>query len=304
MSKAPLLSTPEIGETLMICLLVSNTAVSLVLIQPHDGAEHLVHYVSKALQDAKAQYPDLEKLAFALVVSTKRFQPYFQAHTIHAFTNQPLRDVLQKPETSGKVVKWAIKLGEFDIHYKPRPATKGHVVVDFLSEFTKPQPSATPLVIAEPTPPQPSSTSQVILEYAFLFNFHTSNNISEYEALLAGLWLAKEMGSRQIQIFNDSQLVVHQVNQDFSAKDTSMTAYFQHIHRLLKTFEAYSISQIPRYENIHVNALVRLASAVKQGISRNIPIEFLDKPSTQAPVICTIDHSPAWKDPTLQSLQH
>ncbi|VVA37048.1 PREDICTED: retrotransposon unclassified, partial [Prunus dulcis] len=64
-----------------------------------------------------------------------------------------------KPETSGKVVKWAIKLGEFDIHYKPRPATKGHVVVDFLSEFTKPQPSATPLVIAEPTPPQPSSTS-------------------------------------------------------------------------------------------------------------------------------------------------
>lgn len=120
MSNAPLLSTPEIGETLMICLLVSNTAVSLVLIRPHDGAEHLVHYVSKALQDAKAQYPDIEKLAFALVVSTKRLQPYFQAHIIHALTNQPLREVLQKLKTSSKLVKWAIKLGEFDIHYKPR----------------------------------------------------------------------------------------------------------------------------------------------------------------------------------------
>ncbi|CAL9001013.1 unnamed protein product [Prunus brigantina] len=46
--------------------------------------------------------------------------------------------LLQKPETSGRLVKWAIELGEFDIHYKPRPATKGQAVADFISEFTEP----------------------------------------------------------------------------------------------------------------------------------------------------------------------
>ncbi|CAL8145589.1 unnamed protein product [Prunus armeniaca] len=50
------------------------------------------------------------------------------------------------------------------------------------------------------------------LSTALRFKFHASNNEAEYEALLAGLRLAKEMGAEQIQIFSDSQLVVHQVN--------------------------------------------------------------------------------------------
>ncbi|CAL8164128.1 unnamed protein product [Prunus armeniaca] len=124
MSRAPLLSTPEPGDILTIYLSVSATAVSSVLIRPHESAEHPVHYVNKGLQDAKVRYLDIEKLALALVVSARHLRPYFQAHTIHVLTNQPPRQVLQKPETSGRLVKWAIKLGEFDIHYKPRPGYK------------------------------------------------------------------------------------------------------------------------------------------------------------------------------------
>ncbi|KAI5335580.1 hypothetical protein L3X38_025713 [Prunus dulcis] len=105
------------------------------------------------------------------------------------------------------------------------------------------------------------------------------------------------MDAKQIQIFSDSQLVVHQVNQDFTAKDASMTAYLQHARHLLATFHVYSINQVPRSENSHANALARLASALEQGIGRHIHIEFLDQPSTQAPLICTIDHSPYMDGP-------
>ncbi|CAL9017981.1 unnamed protein product [Prunus brigantina] len=58
------------------------------------------------------------------------------------------------------------------------------------------------------------------------------------------------MGARQIQIFSDSQLVVHQVNQNFTAKDVSMTAYLQHTRHLLTTFNAYLISRCRRFANI------------------------------------------------------
>ncbi|CAL2270990.1 unnamed protein product [Prunus armeniaca] len=153
MSRAPLLSTPKPGDVLTIYLSVSTTTVSSVLIRPHEGAEHLVHYVSKALQDAEVRYLDIEKLAFALVVSAKRLRPYFQAHTIHVLTNQPLREVLQKPETSGRLIKWAIELVEFDIHYKPRPTTKGQVVAYFISELTEPQASTAPQIITDSTLP-------------------------------------------------------------------------------------------------------------------------------------------------------
>ncbi|XP_034225475.1 uncharacterized protein LOC117635208 [Prunus dulcis] len=293
MGRAPLLSTPEHGDILVIYLSVSVSAVSSVLIRSKDNAEHPVHYVSKALQDA------------------------------------------EKPETSGRLVKWAIELGEFDIHYKPRPAIRGQAVADFLSEFTEPQASAATQLITKPNLPpsqdhtaskgtfdltQPlwtlfvdgSSNAQgcgaglvlispdkVALEYALRFKFQASNNEAEYEALLAGLRLAKEMDAKQIQIFSDSQLVVHQVNQDFTAKDASMTAYLQHARHLLTTFHAHSIKQVSRSKNSHADALAKLASALEQGIGRHIHIEFLDQPSTQAPLICTIDHSPTWMDPIL-----
>ncbi|KAI5328097.1 hypothetical protein L3X38_027493 [Prunus dulcis] len=340
MGRAPLLSTPEHGDILVVYLSVSASAVSSVLIRLKDNAEHPVHYVSKALQDAEVRYPDIEKLAFSLVVSARRLRPYFQAHTIHVLTNQPLRQVLQKPETSGRLVKWAIELGEFDIHYKPRPAMRGQAIADFLSEFTESQASAATQLIIEPNPSpnqdqtptentldltQPlwtlfvdgSSNAQgcgaglvlvspdkVALEYALRFNFQASNNEDEYEALLAGLRLAKEMDAKQIQIFSDSQLVVHHVNQDFTAKDASMTAYLQHARHLLATFHAHSTKQVPRSENSHADALAMLASALEQGMGRHIHIEFLAQPSTQAPLICTIDHSPTWMDPILQFLQN
>ncbi|CAL9011062.1 unnamed protein product [Prunus brigantina] len=239
MSRAPLLSTPEPGDTLMIYLSVSATAVSAVLIQTKEGAEHPVHYVSKALQDAEVRYP----------VSARRLRPYFQAHTIHVLTNHPLR-----------------------------------------------QGCGAGLVLITP--------DKVVLEYAIRFKFHASNNKAEYEALLAGLRLAKEMGARQIQIFSDSQLVVHQVNQDFTAKDISMTAYLQHTRHLLTTFNAYLISQVPHSENSHADALARLASAIEQGIGCNIHMEILDQPSTRAPLICAIDHSPTWMDLILQFLHN
>ncbi|CAL2252502.1 unnamed protein product [Prunus armeniaca] len=84
--------------------------MDLSLIRPHEGAEHPVHYVSKALQDVEVRYPDIEKLAFALVVLARCPRPYFQPHTIHVLTNQPQRQVSQKLETSGRLVKWPLNL--------------------------------------------------------------------------------------------------------------------------------------------------------------------------------------------------
>ncbi|CAL8085979.1 unnamed protein product [Prunus armeniaca] len=124
MSKAPLLSKPLPGEVLLLYLSVSNTAVSSVLIRKPKKAELPIFYVSKALQSAELRYPPLEQLALALVASARRLRTYFQAHEITVLTNQPIPQVLQKPETSGQLVKWAIELGEFDIQFKPRHAKK------------------------------------------------------------------------------------------------------------------------------------------------------------------------------------
>ncbi|CAL9004172.1 unnamed protein product [Prunus brigantina] len=263
MSRAPLLSKPLPGEILLLYLSVSITAVSSVLIRKPEKAELPIFYVSKALQSAELRYPPLEQLALALVTSARRLRPYFQAHQITVLTNQPLR--------------------QFDVQFKPRPAEKGQVVADFISELTLPVPSEPS--ITDPTPPvienvtaehfDPSVPVWILhvdgsanqqgcgaglvlttpdggkLEYALRFSFSTSNNEAEYEALLAGLRLAKSMSARQISIHSDSQLIVNQITADFAAKDASMSAYLSAAHQLLRKFQAYEIRQIPRSENIY-----------------------------------------------------
>ncbi|KAM1074110.1 hypothetical protein ACFX2B_018899 [Malus domestica] len=69
MSKGPMLSKPEVGDTLIIYLSVSASAVSSVLIQKDGNVERPVYYASKALQDVETRYSNIEKLALALVMA-------------------------------------------------------------------------------------------------------------------------------------------------------------------------------------------------------------------------------------------
>ena len=61
--------------------------------------------------DTETRYPKLKKLALALVITSRKLRPYFYAHSIEALTNYLLCQLLQKAEASGRLLKWAIKLG-------------------------------------------------------------------------------------------------------------------------------------------------------------------------------------------------
>ncbi|KAM2651565.1 hypothetical protein EV1_015421 [Malus domestica] len=77
MSKAPLLSKPEVGDTSIIYLSVSASVVSSVLIRNDGNVKRHVYYASKALQDAETRYSNIEKFALALVMSARKLRPYF-----------------------------------------------------------------------------------------------------------------------------------------------------------------------------------------------------------------------------------
>jgi hypothetical protein len=105
LTEPPLLSSPVPGESLYLYLAVSTAAVSSVLFREEHGAQRPVYYVSKVLKDAETRYTAAEKLAFALIITAKRLRPYFQAHSIHILTDQPLKQILAKPGNSGRLVK-------------------------------------------------------------------------------------------------------------------------------------------------------------------------------------------------------
>ena len=78
----------------------------------------------------------MEKLALALVIATRKMKPYFHLHPVWVLTNYPLRQVLQKPDASGRLLKWAIELSQFEIEFLARLAIKGQALADFIAEFS------------------------------------------------------------------------------------------------------------------------------------------------------------------------
>ena len=133
--------SPSEGELLTLYLAVSDFLTSVVLVRDKDRVQHPVYYCSQALRGAKEGYPRMEKLILALVTTTRKLRPYFQAHTIEIPIEYLMKQVLHKPKTSGRLMKWAIELSEFDIRYKPKTAIKGQVLTDFVMEFTSVEPA-------------------------------------------------------------------------------------------------------------------------------------------------------------------
>ena len=120
LSSPPILLSPSEGELLTLYLVVSDFSTSAVLIRDKDRVQHPVYYCRRALRGVEERYPKMEKLILALVTTARKLHPFFQAHTIEILTEYPMKQVLHKQETSGRLMKWAIELSEFDIRYKPK----------------------------------------------------------------------------------------------------------------------------------------------------------------------------------------
>ena len=144
------MSQPVDGEELYLYLVASTTTVSANLVRSDEDDKHkLVYFVSTMLIDVETRYTDFERIALALCTVAKRLCPYFHVHNIVILTSYPIRAILHKPDDSGRLLKWAIDLSEFDIEYHPRSAIKGQALVDFIVEMSDMQPRDQPRDLSE-----------------------------------------------------------------------------------------------------------------------------------------------------------
>ena len=124
LSSPPILSSPLLKEELFIYLAVSEVAVSAMLFREENKKQRPMFYVNRMLLDVETHYSVVEKMVLALVNAKKKLRHYFKTHPITVITNFPIKQILSKPDLLGRLMKWAIDLGIYDIHYIPRAAKK------------------------------------------------------------------------------------------------------------------------------------------------------------------------------------
>ncbi|XP_056848927.1 uncharacterized protein LOC130499051 [Raphanus sativus] len=253
------------------------------------------------------------------------------AHQIVVGTSFPIEPVLHKPEGSGRLAKWAIELGEYDVIFRPATAIKSQVLADFVAEFSPAMLQALEqeikfhdsegekgewtlyvdgssnvrgagvgLLLTSPTGESASR--------AVRYNFKETNNEADYEALIAGLTLAKQMGVEDIQVFSDLQLIISQVKGDYQAKDPSMIRYLSVAKRLLDRFRHCKLTQIPREHNSQAEALVNLGSTLETTSHMSIPLRLLQWPATEKETepeeVSVVDEGETWMTPIIYYLRY
>lgn len=227
----PILTKPDLG-TLYLYLSVTDQVVSAVLVQEIGKDQQPIYFVSTVLHGVETRYQKIEKLDLALVVAARRLRPYFQCHPIVVRTDQPVRQVLQKPDLARRMVGWSVELSEFRLQYEPRGAMKAQVLSDFVVELIHPaeeQVNRTWYLSVDGASNLAGSGAGIVLEgpegilieQSLRFEFKASNNQAEYEALILGMRLAKEMGATTLQARSDSQLVTGQVSGNFRPRTHS-----------------------------------------------------------------------------------
>lgn len=121
---------------MLLNLAVSHNIVSEVLVKERGKVQQPIYYVNKVLLDIETRYTLAEQLALALVIVDRKLLQDFQSHPIIVFIDQALRLILQKPDVLGRLLKWAIELGKFNIEFKPRLAINAQALADFIAKLT------------------------------------------------------------------------------------------------------------------------------------------------------------------------
>src|SRR5438132_3015741 len=189
-------------------------------------------------------------------------------------TNFPIGDILHNRDATERIAKWAVELGSFELSLQPRTAIKSQALADFLAEWTELQtPAITEqleywtmyfdgslmiegagagIMLISPTGER--------LKYILQIHFLASNNATEYEALLHGLYIAISLGIRRLAVRGDSELVVNQVEKEYSCTSTKMSAYCQEVRKLEGAFDGLELTHVLQNDNNEADELAKMGS--------------------------------------------
>ncbi|XP_020270743.1 uncharacterized protein LOC109845905 [Asparagus officinalis] len=187
-------------------------------------------------------------------------------------------------------------LALYDIHFMPQKSVKGQAICDLMASY----PLAVKTDLFEDLPdehPKVNTTSPVeawqmffdgtsrvgtsgsivvgvgvvltslpnhVLPRAFSLTEPCTNNLAEYNALLIGLELARELEIKHLEAYGDSQLIVKQMTGEYEVRNDDLILLHKAATKLVESFESFHIEHVLRSKNTHTDALASLAANLAQ----------------------------------------
>jgi ribonuclease HI len=257
-------------------------STALVVERAEEGhaypVQHPVYFISEVLESSKKKYPQVQKLLYAVLLTTRKLHHYFDDHRVIVVTGFSIGDILHNKEAIERIAKWACELGSHDIEFRPRTASKTQALVDFVSEWTEQQVPDNPettevwrMYFDGSLKLQGAGAGILFIapggeqvKYALQLLFPASNNAAEYEALIHGLNIAISLSIKRLMVYGDSLVVISQINKEWDCSNDSLGKYCTAVQKLEYKFEGLEFHHVERDRNEAADALSKLGSSQNQ----------------------------------------
>ncbi|XP_070041497.1 uncharacterized protein [Nicotiana tomentosiformis] len=172
----------------------------------------------------------------------------------------PLKYIFLKLMPTGKLAKWQILLSKFEIVYITQKAIKGQALADQLVENPVDEdyePLTTKLQRSRNWG-SPNFEIWTALSSIGKDKIPLTNNMAEYEVCILGIIMAVDMNVKELLVIGDSDLLIHQVQGEWSTKNVKILLYLHCIKDLFKKFMKIKFKHVPKIQNKFIDALATL----------------------------------------------
>jgi hypothetical protein len=124
---------------MLLYISTTKNVVSTTVMVEREEPSHVykvqrpVYYVSEVLTKSKVRYPHIQKLLYAILISSRKLRHYFQEHKIMVIIEFPLSDILRNRDSTGRISKWVVELGALNLEFQSKKAIKSQALSDFLA---------------------------------------------------------------------------------------------------------------------------------------------------------------------------
>jgi ribonuclease HI len=139
-----------------------------------------------------------------------------------------------------------------------------------------------------------------VIRYAVRLIFandeHSTNNTTEYEALLLALRKMKALGQQTFIIKTDSKVIQKHIEKESEASNPVLMKYLEKVREMERHFKGYSVQYIPRDDNNEADKLAKAATK-NQEIPPDVFFEIIKEPSIKEtkPQIMNVVETPGWR---------
>jgi len=224
---------PRHGKPFRLYLSTDDAVIGSALIQEFEGKERVISFLSRRLVDAEMRYSSIEKLCLC----TKLRHYLFSAECTIICKDDVVRYILSMPIISGRIGKWILALSKFDIRYESAKAVKGQIMADFVTQHCSSlgylEFAPWTLFFVGSTCDQGAGIGIVLIsprgkkyEFSLPIVATSTNNQAEYQALVKGLELLREICADAIEIFGDCMIVINQLAGVYKCRSEILISYY------------------------------------------------------------------------------